>query len=185
VSELVTVGRVVKPHGIRGEVSVDVLSDVAGRFDPGAVLHGRGRHWTVATARPHQGRLLVRFEEVADRNDAELLRGLVLEAPAADVSESETYFAHELVGMRVLGEAGEDLGEVADLVELPDTAGYDLLEVRRGDGATWLLPAVDDYVAVVEHDGREALQLVDPPAGLVDLGDAVPAGEPPTGEETP
>jgi 16S rRNA processing protein RimM len=173
--ELVLVGRVVKAHGIRGEVVVDVLSDVPGRFDAGATVLLAGRERTVTGSRPHQGRLLVRFDGVHDRTAAELLRGAELRAPAADVSDSDSYFAHELVGMAVLDEDGTDLGRVSDLVELPDAAGYDLLEVTGPDGHTWLLPAVDDYVEVDEaEDGTEFLRLVDPPEGLVD-GEAVNA----------
>lgn len=173
MSDRVIVGRVVKPHGIRGEVSVTVLSDVPGRLEAGVTVRARGRDWTIAASRWHQGRLLVRFEDVADRNAAELLRGMELEADPVDLSDSDTFFAHELVGMSVVGEDGADLGTVRDLIELPTAAGYDLLEVERDDGRTWLLPAVDAYVEVREDDdGHDRLVLVDPPEGLVDAGEA-------------
>ncbi|MFA9431296.1 ribosome maturation factor RimM [Egicoccus sp. AB-alg2] len=169
MSDLVVVGRVVKAHGIRGEVVVEVLSNVPGRFDAGATVFLAGTRRTIAGSRPHQGRLLVRLDGVPDRTAAELLRGASLEAPAADVSDEDTYYAHELVGMAVVGEDGAALGVVRSLVELPEAAGYDLLEVARTDGSTWLLPAVDDYVEVEDApDGGERLRLVDPPAGLVD-----------------
>jgi 16S rRNA processing protein RimM len=166
---LVTIGRVVKAHGIRGELVVDVLSDVPGRFDVGTPVLLDGRPVTITGSRPHQGRLLVRLEGVPDRTAAELLRGKVFEAEAADVSDSEAYYAHELVGMAVVDAEGRDLGRVSALIELPEAAGYDLLEVRRADGSTWLLPAVDDYVEVEEDPtGGERLAVVDPPEGLLD-----------------
>jgi 16S rRNA processing protein RimM len=169
---LVTVGRIVKAHGIRGEVVVDVLSDVPGRFDVGADVQLDGEPVAIVGSRPHQGRLLVRLAGVEDRTAAELLRGKVFEAEPADVSEEETYYAHELVGMEVVDAEGGGLGTVAALIELPTTAGYDLLEVRRADGSTWLLPAVDEYVEVEDDpDGGERLVVVDPPEGLI-------AGEP-------
>jgi 16S rRNA processing protein RimM len=173
VSEgLVVIGRVVKPHGIRGEVSVQVLSEVEGRFDPGATVQLAGVPTRVASSRPHQGRLLVRFEGIEDRNAAEPLRGRIIEAPPADLSEADTYYVHELIGMAVVTADGDHLGDVSDHVELPPAAGYDLLEVTREDGSTWLLPAVDEYVEVGElPDGTELLVVVDPPEGLV-------AGEP-------
>lgn len=166
---LVTIGRVVKPHGVRGEVAVEVLSDVPGRFDAGAEVVLGGTPTTVASSRPHQGRLLVRFEGVTDRGGAELLRGRAVEAEPVELADSDTYFVHELVGMAVVDEQGAALGAVSAVVELPDSAGYDLLEVTRDDGSSWLLPAVDDYVEV-ERDAeqRERLRLVDPPAGLVE-----------------
>jgi 16S rRNA processing protein RimM len=180
---LVVIGKVVKAHGIRGEVSVHVLSDVEGRFAVGDRVHLAGAPTTIASSRPHQGRLLVRFEGVTDRNAAELLRGRVIEGPAADLADSDTYFVHELVGMAVVTPDGDHLGDVTDHVELPSAAGYDLLEVTRDDGTTWLLPAVDEYVEVGElPDGTELLVVVDPPEGLV-------AGEPDVvradGGETP
>jgi 16S rRNA processing protein RimM len=181
----VTVGRVVKAHGIRGEVVVEVLSDVPGRFDVGADVRLDGRPVVITGSRPHQGRLLVRLEGVTDRTAAELLRGKVFEAEAADVSDEETYYAHELVGMAVVDRDGHDLGTVSALIELPVTAGYDLLEVRRGDGSTWLLPAVDEYVEVEDAPaGRRRLAVVDPPDGLIE-GEPDVAGTPDDDRDRP
>lgn len=174
--ELVAIGRVVKAHGIRGEVAVHVLSDVPGRFDPGTAVRLEGRAVTIETSRPHQGRLLVRFAGVTDRTAAERLRGHLIEAPPVDVSASETYYAHELIDMAVVDEDGAELGTVSALIELPGAAGYDLLEVAREDGSTWLLPAAEEFVEVdATEDGTERLRLVDPPAGLLDPGDAAVA----------
>lgn len=200
----VRVGRIVKPHGIRGEVAVDVLTDlVQERFAPGLVVTGeRDRvRYVVETARPHQGRMLVKFEQVPDRNAAELLRGLVLLAPEIDTSDRDTYFVHELVGMPVYlaGEAEDgaevdtiDLGEITAMIELPSQAEYDLLEVTRPDGrGTWLLPAVDEYVEVVlvpgedGEDDQEVMLLIDPPGGLVPadlLGESGGSPVPPAGD---
>jgi 16S rRNA processing protein RimM len=171
--DLVVIGRIIKAHGLRGEVAVHVLSDVPGRFDAGSQVHLEGRATRIEASRPHQGRLLLQFAGVTDRTAAELLRGKVIEAEPADVSDSETYYAHELVDMAVVDERGGDLGRVSALIELPDAAGYDLLEVTRADGGTWLLPAVDDFEEVQEaDDGSERLRLVNPPDGLVDPAEA-------------
>jgi len=183
--ELVTIGRIVKPHGIDGEVAVDVLSDVPGRLDAGTEVHVAGRRVAIVASRPHQGRLLLRFDHVTDRSGAELLRGLELEAPPVDLSESETYFAHELIGMAVVDDDEHTLGEVSGLVELPAAAEYDLLEVARADGSTWLLPAVDDFVEIDEDaDGNERLRVTDPPEGLLDpdAADVAPPSEDPAGD---
>jgi 16S rRNA processing protein RimM len=169
VTVLVAVGRIVKAHGIRGEVAVEVLSDVPGRLDAGVTVSVGGTWMRIVGSRPHQGRLLLLLEGVTDRTAAERLRGRLLESEPVDLSGSETYFAHELVGMAVRTAEGRALGTVSALVELPGAAGYDLLEVRRDDGTTWLLPAVDDYVEVrPDETGTEALVLVDPPEGLID-----------------
>lgn len=164
--ELVTIGRIVRVHGLKGEVVVESLSDVPGRFDPGTVVHVAGRPRTITASRAHQGRLLVTFEDVGDRTAAQPLRGAELVAPPADVSDSDTYYAHELVGMAVVLEDGTWVGDVVDLVEIPAVAGYDLLEVDT-DGHRWLLPAADDLVEVADADGVDVLCVVDPPAGLL------------------
>lgn len=153
-------------HGLRGEVVLEPLSDVPGRFDPGATLVVAGTPRTVASSRPHQDRLLVTFEGIADRTAAEALRGADVTAEPVDLTDTETYFAHELVGMAVVAEDGTWLGEVVDVVEIPDAAGYDLLEVDT-DGHRWLLPDADDLVEVADADGVDVLCVVDPPAGLV------------------
>lgn len=176
----VLVARVVKPHGIRGEVVVDVLSDVPDRLAAGTVVRGPSGPLTVGTARPHQGRLLIRFDGVGDRTAAEGLRGIELWAEAIALDD-EWYYAHELVGMVVRGVDGAVLGEVRDVITLPEAAGYDLLEVARGE-TVWLLPAVDDYVEVVdEGDGEALVVTADAPEGLVPPH----AGGPSVGGPTP
>lgn len=168
----VTIGTIVKPHGLRGEVVVFPQSDVPGRFDVGERVAVGGSPTTIVTSRPHQGRVLVRFTLASDRTQAESLRGAVITAPALDPADHDMYFVHELVGMPVIDEDGTALGTVESWIELPAAAEYDLLDVRRSDGTTWLLPAVEAYVAVVETATGPALRLDDPPAGLVDPADA-------------
>lgn len=172
----VEVGRVVKPHGLRGEVSVHLLTDRPEvRFAAGSHVLVDGRPRLVDTSRPHQGRWLVRFEGVTDRTAAEQLRGASLTGlPLEGDEDADTFWVHELVGLTVLDEDGADLGEVVDVVELPAAAGYDLLEVRRPSGGLWYLPAADELVEAREDDGGEfVLVVVDPPAGLVDEDQAV------------
>ena len=76
--ERLEVGRVVKPHGLRGEVVVDTVSNRSERLEPGSLLFDGARPLCVLAARPHGGRWLVAFDGVADRDAAEALRGAVL-----------------------------------------------------------------------------------------------------------
>jgi 16S rRNA processing protein RimM len=168
---LVTIGRVVKPHGLRGEVVVAVLSDVPGRFDAGTEVVVGATPTTIVASRPHQGRQLVHFAQVGDRNAAEGLRGQEVRAAPVDEEAFDTYFAHELVGLEVVDADGVSLGTVRALVELPPAAAYDLLEVVREDGSTWLLPAADELVEVDE----ERLRVLELPEGLLDLDEDRPA----------
>ncbi|WP_307828090.1 ribosome maturation factor RimM [Nocardioides sp. SYSU D00038] len=158
----VVVGRVGKPHGIRGEVTVDVRTDEPERrFAPGSVLRvetPRGsastlRTLTVTGSRRHQATLLVRFAELADRTAAEAARGLVLHAdlPAdATPDDPDEYYAHQLVGLRVTDLDGTPLGEV---VELVPGGAQDLLSVRTTDGRDALVPFVTALVPEVDLEG--------------------------------
>jgi 16S rRNA processing protein RimM len=165
--ELVVIGRVVKAHGIRGEVVVHPLSDVPGRFDAGTEVVVGDAVRIIAASRPHQGRLLLTFDGVVGRDAAERLRGRDVLAAPVDVSDSEAFYAHELIGIEVVHVDGRHLGVVTALIELPEAAGYDLLEVDR-EGTTWLLPAADDLVEAVEDEDGTLTLVVDPPDGLVD-----------------
>ena len=176
--ERVTIGHVVKPHGLRGEVAVHVTTDVPDRLAPGVAVWLDGVATTVATAREHQGRMLIRFADVTDRTAAERLRGATVAAPPVASDELDTYLAAELVGVPVVDGDGRPLGTVVALVEMPAVAGYDLLEVAGPDGGRWLLPAADELVEAVEDAGGLRLVAADLPEGLLDGpgGPATPTG---------
>ena len=169
-AERVEVGRVIKPHGLRGEVAVYVTSDMDDRLAAGTPVWIDGVASSVATSRPHQGRPLVRFEHVHDRTAAERLRGALVEAAPLDPEELDAYLVGELIGIRVVDASGVDLGKVVGHVEMPAVAGYDLLEVERADGGTWLLPAADELVEAVEDEDGLRLVARDLPEGLLDAG---------------
>jgi len=181
----VEVGRVIKPHGLRGEVAVFVTSDAEDRLAAGTPVWLDGVATTVATSRPHQGRPLVRFEHVRDRTAAERLRGALVEAEPLDPEELDTYLVSELIGVPVVDASGVVLGTVIGLVEMPAVAGYDLMEIERPDGGTWLLPAADELVEVVEFED-ETLRLVtrELPEGLVHPESAASAAAPATAPTT-
>ena len=153
----VVVGRVGKPHGIRGEVTVDVRTDEPERrYVVGARLRAeppRGgsapAYLTVARTRWHQGVLLVAFEEVPDRNAAEAVRGTVLHVSidAAEMPEDpEEFYDHQLVGLAVHDLDGVVIGEVSGLVH----GAQDLLVVRTPDRRDALVPFVSALVPEVD-----------------------------------
>ncbi|MFI7605520.1 ribosome maturation factor RimM [Micromonospora sp. NPDC049366] len=182
---MLIVGRIGKPHGIRGEVTVEVRTDEPeARFAPGSVLvtepgatppaaPGPGvpfrvpAELTVESARWHQGRMLVAFEGVLDRDVAEALRGTLVGVDSADVAppeDPEEFHDHQLVGLAVVTPAGERLGEVARIDHAPAS---DLLVLRRPEGKTALIPFVKAIVPEVDLAGGRVV--VDPPNGLLDL----------------
>jgi 16S rRNA processing protein RimM len=164
------IGRVGRAHGVRGEVAVDVRTDdPQHRFVVGARLQtdpAAAGPLTVVSTRPHQGRLLVRFDEVHDRNAADGLRGVLLTVEVSDAEQSpdpEEFYDHQLVGLRVHDRAGQVVGKVTEVLHHP---AHDVLVVRRNEGPEALVPFVTDLVpdVDVEH-GR--LTVADRP-GLLD-----------------
>lgn len=167
----VVVGRVAKAHGITGELAVDVRTDSPDqRFAVGTVLatrlrDGSTRELTVAAARSHRGRLLVRFGEVLTRDVAETLRGALLLADTATLpptGDPEEFYDHELEGLRAELADGTVVGTVLEVLHSP---GGELLSVDR-DGPTFLVPFVHAIVPVVDIAGGRVV--LDPPEGLLD-----------------
>lgn len=148
------VGRVTKAHGLRGEVVVDLLSsEVEVRLATGSTLTtGDGRELVVATARPHQGRFLVRFDGVEDRTAAEALRGV--ELFGEPLEDPDALWLHEVLGATVVDTDGTERGKVVSVLANP---ADDLLELDRGP----LVPAG----FVVGWDEQHRL-VVDAPPGL-------------------
>jgi 16S rRNA processing protein RimM len=153
------VGRIGRAHGLRGEVAVRFTSNRPERAEAGAVLHVGDRQLVVVASRPHQDRVLVRFEGVDDRTAAEALQGLELTAaPLGDEVEldDDEIWVHEIVGAEVRDRSGEAIGRVAAVEANP---AHDLLVLDGG--------ALVPMVFVVEQ--RDGVVVIDPPDGLFDL----------------
>lgn len=169
----ITVGVIVRAHGVRGEVVVDLRTDEPERrFAPGEVLHpdasdrdqGSGT-FTVLQTREHQGRMLVSFAEIGDRNAADAARGvrLVARVPADErPTGDEEYYDRQLIGLSVRTEdSAEPVGRVISVLHLP---AQDVLEISTDEGDR-LVPFVSELVPVVD---LEAGQIVlSPVEGLL------------------
>ena len=148
------VGRVGRPHGLHGEVAVTFTTDREERHTPGAVLYVDDRALVVETARPHQGRWLIRFTGVTDRDAAIALRGARLHAPPLE-DDGDELWVHQLIGAELVDVAGHAHGRVVAVEANP---AHDLLVLDDGR----LVPVV----FVVEHTASHVV--VDPPAGLLE-----------------
>lgn len=168
------VGRVVKAHGIAGEVVVEVRTDDPDtRFAPGAQLRARParggpeRTYVVESAREHSGRLLVRLADVTDRNSAEALRGNVFLVDSGDlppIEDPDEFYDHQLEGLRVVTTQGQLVGSVKEVLH---TAAGELLAVTSESGAEVLVPFVGAIVTDVSLE-RQTIE-IDPPDGLLEL----------------
>ena len=164
----VIVGRVRRPHGVRGEVSVSVLTDVEDRLSPGAKVHlvlsdGRNQEVRIAGARQTGGKAIIRFDGFESRNDVEQLRSARLEIDRSRVPEPPpgTYFYFELMGCECYDAAVGELGRVCGL--LNDGGGL-ILEIQQPEGKL-LVPFVKAYLKSVDIANRRIeMQL---PDGLI------------------
>jgi 16S rRNA processing protein RimM len=176
----VVVGRVGKPHGVRGEVSVELRTDEPERrFAVGRSLlvrrPGTGpapaySRLTVEATRWHQDRLLVRFEELPDRNAAEAARGLLL-VTEVDLGETpedpEEFYDHQLVGLRVATTDGVEVGVVGEVLH---SGAQDLLVVSREGRDDALVPFVTALVPEVDL-AAGVLRVADRPGLLEPLAE--------------
>jgi 16S rRNA processing protein RimM len=168
--DTVVVGRIGRPHGVRGEVTVEVRSDDPDlRFYVGAVLAtdpaSRGP-LTVTGKRWHRDVLLLTIEGIHSREDAETLRNTELLVDIADLPELEdpdSFYDHQLVGLTARLTDESELGEVTAVRH----EGADLLVVRRPEGGDLLIPFVAAIVPTVDLAG--GFLVVDPPEGLLEL----------------
>lgn len=168
-----TVGRVVKAHGVTGEVVVEVRTDDPElRFAPGTALRAKGsdqseRNYVVASVRPHGNRLLLRLDGVGDRDAADALRGNLFVIDSEDlppIDEPDTYYDHQLEGLSVQTTTGREIGTVAEVLH---TAAGELLAVKRADAGELLVPFVNAIVTSVSLESR--VVEIDPPEGLLEL----------------
>jgi 16S rRNA processing protein RimM len=190
----VVVGRIGRPHGIRGELSVEPRTDEPERrFVVGARLRVRTADGSavgtpyaelaVASVRWHQDRLLVGFEEIADRTAAEAARGLLLAVlvdPAETPQDPEEFYDHQLVGLRVVTTGGRVVGEVR---EVSHSGAQDLLVVRREGREDALVPFVTALVPEVDLAGGRLV--VDDRPGLLEPGEQEVAGSQDSADEDP
>jgi 16S rRNA processing protein RimM len=180
----VIVGRVGRPHGIRGEVVIGVRTDEPDlRFAVGAVLDARSSpdgeddagpdagRLTVASARWHSGQLLVAFAGITDRTAAGELTGSWLSVDSGqlpEIGDPDEFRDHELIGLAVRTSAGAAVGVITDVLHY----GQDLLVVRRAGSQDeeCLVPFVKAIVPEVDVPG--GVVVIDPPPGLLDPAQA-------------
>jgi 16S rRNA processing protein RimM len=166
------VGRIGRPHGVRGEVTVEVRTDSPElRFAPGTTLStdpATARPLVVAGFHWHSGRLLLSFEGIEDRTAAEAIRNvlLVIEVdPDERPDDPDEFYDHQLIGLTVVRGAGVEegvqLGVVSDVLHLPS---QEVLSVRCPDGTEVLVPFVAEIVPEIDLAGGRVL--VTPPPGL-------------------
>lgn len=157
---LLEVGRIGRPHGIRGDVFLDLVTDHTSRADVGSKLWGRDRWLTIVQSSASNKRWRVHLDGIDDRTAAESLTGVVVFAEPID--DPDALWVHELIGASVLEANGIDRGRCVSVIANP---AADLLELD----SKALVPVT--FVTSVEHTAVGVLITIDPPEGLFDLND--------------
>jgi len=175
-SDALLVARIGKPHGLRGEVTVQVhTDDPGGRFVEGGTFtteaapgSGVPRELTLRSHRVHRGIWLLGFDGIPDRTGAESLRGTRLFVPAGPATptegDDEGWYQDDLVGLAVVGTDGQPIGRVSGL---ETGSAQDLLVVELAAGGEALVPFVESIVPEVDVAGGRVV--LDPPPGLLEL----------------
>lgn len=167
---LLVVGRIGRAHGVLGEATIEIRTDLPDdRFIVGSQLvtdpadHGP---LTIESLRYHNGILLLKFREAHDRTSIEKLRDTLLVADIDMANEAQfedEFHVQQLIGLSVINETGELIGELSDVLNLP---GQDLLAVKTPTGEI-LIPFVAEFVPEVDIESGRII--VSPPPGLLHL----------------
>jgi len=154
--EYLAVGRIRRPHGIQGELLMDVLTDFPERLLPGKIVYVGERHdpFQISSIRAQDKTLLLMLKNIEDTDQAGRLRNKLVYVQTKELPtlpEGEYYF-HQLVGLKVVDEGGTLLGS---LVEILKTGANDVYVVRSEDGNEILLPAIDPVILEVNLERSE------------------------------
>jgi len=153
------VGRVLRPHGVRGEVRVEVVTDYPERLGEHAFFYlarpnspESVRRYSLEKLRPHKGGVLLKLSGCDDRDAAEALRGLLVQIPFQEAVplEAGEYYHFQLIGVEVETEGGKGLGRVTEVLQ---TGANDVYVVRGARGEL-LLPAVETVILELDLESR-------------------------------
>ena len=163
----ISVAKLRRPHGLKGEMLVKVLTDFPERIQPGFVLLFGEEHTpvTIKTRRSHNQGLLLSFEELPALEDIEHLRNNQLYVKVDDVPELEEgeFYHHQIIGFQVIDEQGEELGHLAEILE---TGANDVYIVRPKEGKELLLPATSEVILEIDAAKKQITARLIP--GLID-----------------
>ena len=159
----IDVGRVTSVHGRVGQVKVAVMSDVPHRFDPGEIVYVQGEALSIASLTPFRsGQIILSFLGVNSPGEAKPLVGQFLTVPSSEAPElpEGEYFHFQLLGLKVVTDTGEELGEITEILE---TGSNDVYIVTGGAGEI-LIPALNSVITDIRLD--EGVMLVVLPHGI-------------------
>jgi len=150
------VGKLRRPHGIRGEILMDVLTDFPERLAPGVRVFIGEEHkpFTIRSCRSQMEALLVAFQGFANSEEVGPFRNLLVYVRAdaiPNLGEGE-YYHHELLGMQVVDEGGAHIGTITDILE---SAAHDIFIVQTAELKEVLIPMTESVVQKIDVKANE------------------------------
>ena len=174
-TEWATIGRIVAPFGVRGELKVLLLTDIPNRF---TILHvvylgPNHRSYTIKAVRPHKSEMVVlKLAGIDDANAAETLRSFVVSIPASELATlpPDFYYQHDILGLTVYTMSGQEVGVIVDIMV---TGGNDVYSIKALDGREILIPAIKQVIKQIDLPRK--MMYIDPIQGLLSDQEAVNA----------
>ena len=164
--ELITIGRIVAPHGVRGDLRILPDTDRPSIYKKLESIRLGGRTYGLLSARPHKNVYIVHLEGVDDRNTAETLVNQIVQVPLSALPERPegSIYYFELVGMTVVTEEGDNVGTIKEVLK---TGANDVYVIEGNDGKEYLFPAIKQCILKVDLEaGEMTVHIMD---GLLDL----------------
>jgi 16S rRNA processing protein RimM len=162
------IGKFRRPHGIKGEIVMTVLIDFPELIHKGQLIYVGERYtpYEVRSVRWHGGDLLVALAEMPDRTAVEIFRNIMVYMKAKDIPEPPEgeYYIHQLVGLDVVTDQGQELGKIKEILV---TGANDVYLVESEGGKEILLPAIEQVVLDINHDSGKVVVHILP--GLLDF----------------
>ena len=167
-TEWATIGNVVAPFGVQGELKVLLLTDIPNRFNQLDVVYVGPNHTPhrIERVRPYKGEMIVlKLQGIADANTAEKMRNFDLTIPESQLAQlpPDCYYQHDILGLRVITVRGRTVGPIVDIIV---TGSNDVYVIKSPDGKQKLIPAIKDVVKQV--DLRRKVMYIDLIPGLLD-----------------
>ncbi|WP_325524742.1 ribosome maturation factor RimM [Sporomusa sp.] len=154
-TDLITIGKIVAPHGVRGDVRIFPLTDFPDRFhDLKTVFIDDVGQLKLESARPHKKFILLKFAEINTMNDAERLSGKLIKIGREDVVKlpEGQYYIFDIIGLNVFTEEGEQLGVITDVLQ---PGSNDVYVVEQQGKRELLIPAIKDVVKKIDIAGKQ------------------------------
>lgn len=156
--EFLEVGKIINTHGLRGDVKIVTWTDYPEDFEEIDKVYIRRKTGdevlTITNVKYQKNNIIVKFKEIADINEAEKYKNLVLHADREDLPQLEegAHYIADLIGLNIVDEEGELIGELVDVF---NTGANDIYDVKRKSKKNLLLPVIDEVVKNIDLENKK------------------------------